>query len=58
MEPEDAPLEELDLEELETRLEQARQRLPAHSVRPWQWAEIEALEDEIARRQKAASEEE
>ncbi len=53
----DKPIEELTLEELKHRLEEAEQRLPAHSVRPWQIAEIEELEDEIARRQKDDKEE-
>lgn len=46
------PIEELTLEELEQELKDAEGRLPAHSVRPWQIAEIEQLEDEIARRRK------
>ncbi len=48
----DKPIEQLTLEELEQRLKEAEQRLPAHSVRPWQIAEIEELEDEIAKRRK------
>ncbi len=46
-------LEELSLEELRQRLRDAEARLPAHSVRPWQIAEIEELEEEIARREAA-----
>lgn len=50
MEP---PLEELSLEQLRERLRDAQARLPAHSIRPWQIAEIEDLEEEIARRETA-----
>lgn len=44
------PLSELSLEELQARLADAEGRLPAHSIRPWQIAAIEELEDEIERR--------
>jgi hypothetical protein len=47
----DEPLEELSLEQLRERLREAEARLPAHSIRPAQIAEIEELEDEIARRE-------
>lgn len=54
MEESPESLEALSLEELEARLQEAQARLPAHSIRPWQVAEIEALEDEIARREREA----
>ena len=47
----ETPPEELSLEELRQRLRDAQARLPAHSIRPWQIAEIEDLEEEIARRE-------
>lgn len=47
-------VEDLSLKELQARLREAEARLPAHSIRPWQIAEIEELEDEIARRQAEA----
>lgn len=50
----DEAIEDLSLEQLQARLRDAQARLPAHSVRPWQIAEIEELEDEIARRQAEA----
>jgi hypothetical protein len=46
----DPELEALSLAELEQRLREAEARLPAHSVRPAQLAEVEALEEAIARR--------
>ena len=38
--------------ELEDLLKEREAALPAHSVRPWQLAEIEEIEDEIERRKK------
>ena len=52
----DEPREDLSLEELRRHLREAEARLPAHSIRPWQIAEIEELEDEIARREAAGEE--
>ena len=51
----DRPLEELSLEELQERLRDVEGRIPAHSVKPAIMAELEEIEDEIARRKKAAA---
>ena len=50
---------EMELEELKRRiaalekeLEDARERLPAHSIRPHQIMELEEMEEELARLKK------
>ncbi|MGQ9459106.1 MAG: histidine kinase [Anaerolineae bacterium] len=52
------PSHEADLSrrirELEARLADLKARLPAHSVPPAMWEELEELEEELARLQRAA----
>lgn len=47
-------LEDMTLEELNERLRDVQGRIPAHSVKPAIMVELEEIEDEIARRKKAA----
>ncbi|MGC8837861.1 MAG: histidine kinase [Anaerolineae bacterium] len=42
------------IQELEARLADLEARLPAHSVPPSMWEELEELEEELARLRQAA----
>lgn len=40
------------IKEVSKQLADLRNRLPAHSLKPWMWAQVEQLEDELERLQQ------